>query len=548
MIDTSSSGSDGRRLEALEAAAASQPRDAATLMQLGVAYLEARRPEEAETAFRAAARLVRDSPGPGLGIAASLAARGRSADAVAQLRKLLQAFPSSADAWFNLGNFLRKDLQFDEAARCFRRVLALRPADEAACLNLGIALTLGGRFDEAEAALREFVALHGESADLLCNLGQALRYARRYDEAAQALRRAATLSAGHVGAAFNLALATSSLGDARSAEAMLRELLLREPAYAEAHAHLAELLLGTGRYAEGWSEYRWRDVHIEREAGRWTRQDPGAGPRSVADLRGAHVVVRDEQGLGDVLFFLRFADELARVATTVTLDVEPRLREIIGDRPQFGWSPPEGETLVEVLAGSLPAALGVTGTAPAFALAADPERVRRARGLLERAGPPPYVGATWEAGTRMRDSRKPGAELHKRVDPAALAGALAGLPGTVVSLQRNPAPDDLSRFRAALGRPAADLADANKDLPLLLAVLSSLDRYVGVSNTNMHLLAGLGRSAEVLVPVPPEWRWMRQGSESPWFPGFRVYREGADLSWTPALGRLKETLRSGLPQ
>jgi hypothetical protein len=69
-----------------------------------------------------------------------------------------------------------------------------------------------------------------------------------------------------------------------------------------------------------------------------------------------------------------------------------------------------------------------------------------------------------------------------------------------------------------------------------------LDEYVGVSNTNMHLRAGLGLSARILVPYPPEWRWMAEGDLSPWFPGFSVFRESPSRSVDEALLRVVETL------
>lgn len=80
----------------------------------------------------------------------------------------------------------------------------------------------------------------------------------------------------------------------------------------------------------------------------------------------------------------------------------------------------------------------------------------------------------------------------------------------------------------------------NDDLREALAALSVLDEYVGVSNTNMHLMAGLGRSARVLMPHPPEWRWLASGDESPWFPGFRIYRQLRNQSWKEALTRLQD--------
>jgi hypothetical protein len=87
----------------------------------------------------------------------------------------------------------------------------------------------------------------------------------------------------------------------------------------------------------------------------------------------------------------------------------------------------------------------------------------------------------------------------------------------------------------------------NEDLEEMLALLAALDEYLGVSNTNMHLRAGSGKTARVLVPWPAEWRWMAAGDASPWFPGFRVYRQQADGDWNAALTRLRGDLAAAAP-
>ena len=117
-------------------------------------------------------------------------------------------------------------------------------------------------------------------------------------------------------------------------------------------------------------------------------------------------------------------------------------------------------------------------------------------------------------------------------------------PGTVVVLQRLPGAEALAEFGRALGREFLDWSHLNDDLSDALAGLSLLDEYVGVSNTNMHLLAAIGKVARVLVPHPAEWRWMVAGDESPWFPGFRIYRQAHDRTWNAALARLSEDLRN----
>jgi hypothetical protein len=73
-------------------------------------------------------------------------------------------------------------------------------------------------------------------------------------------------------------------------------------------------------------------------------------------------------------------------------------------------------------------------------------------------------------------------------------------------------------------------------------VLSLVDEYVSVSNTNIHLLAGIGRGARVLVPFPPEWRWLRREDRSPWFPDFPVYRQPVSRDWTVPLAALRRDL------
>ena len=81
----------------------------------------------------------------------------------------------------------------------------------------------------------------------------------------------------------------------------------------------------------------------------------------------------------------------------------------------------------------------------------------------------------------------------------------------------------------------------------MLGLLAVIDEYVGVSNTNMHLRAGIGRTARVLVPWPAEWRWMAAGDTSPWFPGFRVHRQRQDGDWHEALTRLHDDLAAAAP-
>ena len=112
--------------------------------------------------------------------------------------------------------------------------------------------------------------------------------------------------------------------------------------------------------------------------------------------------------------------------------------------------------------------------------------------------------------------------------------------------QRNPDGGQTERLAALTGKTVHDASAVNADLEDMLALLSHLQEYVGVSNANMHLLAGLNGRARVLIPNPAEWRWMAQGRISPWFPRFTVYRQSTDLSWTEAVAQLRADLAAGV--
>jgi hypothetical protein len=166
---------------------------------------------------------------------------------------------------------------------------------------------------------------------------------------------------------------------------------------------------------------------------------------------------------------------------------------------------------------------------------------------LRAFGPPPYIGLTWGAGLTPEEQKAfPDRPIWvKRAPLTELGELLRGLRASVVILQRKPDARDVAAFGGALGRPALDASDCNDDLRDAVALLSLLDDYIGVSNTNMHLMAGLaGKRARVLVQSPPEWRWAMRGEKSPWFPAFELYRQGSDWSWNEALQRLRPDLES----
>jgi hypothetical protein len=179
---------------------------------------------------------------------------------------------------------------------------------------------------------------------------------------------------------------------------------------------------------------------------------------------------------------------------------------------------------------------------PTLRIAPLPDKLAEVRKHLATLGSPPYIGVTWRAGTAPEEQNSISWVLYKTIGVSTLAATLKRASGTVLVLQRKPIGGEIDAFSAALGRPAHDLSALNEDLESMLALLALIDDYVGVSNTNMHLRAAVGKTARVLIPAPAEWRWMQSGRSSPWFPGFSLYRQSLQGSWDSALRTLKRDL------
>lgn len=423
-----------------------------------------------------------------------------------------------------------------QAERAFRSALRLKPAYAEAHYNLARVLRLQGRLMEALAEYERAHAL--QPAALAIELGLVAMHSQlgRPDRALSVLRAAAGEMPDE-GRIPSLANTIAEIEGSEAAVAWLRALLVRQADSAAAHFALAQFLLGLGHWREGWSEYLWRPRGDLARRGR----RPAVFP---SRLDGMRVVLRAEYGIGDVLFFLRFAGELRVRGAVIALECPPqwaKMAPLLVDYITID-KPTAGDWCISVA--DLPSLLETDATPPAFALPVDDDECARARQVLARLGPPPYLGLTWRAGTArpLLTDVGPAREvsLFKDISPALLGGVARGWPGTVVSLQRRPRRAELQSVSAAAGAAVHDLGEATEDLRAAIGLLSQLDEYVAVSNTNVHLLAGLGRSARVLVPEMPEWRWMLGQGGSVWFPGFNVYRQAMNLEWP--LDRLREDL------
>jgi Flp pilus assembly protein TadD len=484
-------------------------------------------------------------------------AQGDHARAAQSLRRAVERAPQTASYWSNLSTVEAAKGDLDAAELASRRAIALAPDYARAHHNLGVVLAKRENYLGASASFAAALERMPDALDTLLQLAQAAaksgsgEVARRHAE--QACARAPNLAEAHIALGLaHLALddfgtaqqsfARATVLDPRSAEAWhneghalarlgrfvdaaerLERAMALDPVRRATHAELGLCLLARAEFARGWDAYRRGGV---------ARDEGGRFPASLA---GRRVIVTHDQGVGDDLFFLRFAPELRRRGAEVMLAADPRLDDLLA---RSGWTlgaSAEGERIVS---SDLPWRLGHDGTKTPPPLPLEVDRAHVADLAARWSSlPRPWLAVTWRAGLE-RPGRPP-----KSIAPEALGAAMNGVDGSVIVVQRTPREGELARFARGLGHEPVDATAMNDDLDMMLAAMALIDDYIAVSNTNLHLRSALARTTRVLVPMPPEWRWsVDDAGRAMWFPDCTLYRQSADRDWSTALATLRRDL------
>ena len=501
---------------------------------------------------------------------------GRWDAGVRQLRRVLEARPEFAEVWANVGYGLRELGRLDEARAALERAVELNPSLADAWNLLGLIEQAAGSHDSAHRWFTRAIELRPSLAAAWMNRANSDFALGNVARATEGHARAIALDPANAEARINAAYVNVAAGDHRQAIAQYREALRIKPGEARAHLGLAHqlymageggylehfrealrlgddsttahvltagALFASGRYDEAWREYGWRSPRQEYLAALAAKGLRYQLP-PLAQLGGRRVAIVGEQGLGDNVFFLRYAPALRAAGATLQYVGDPRLHALLlrtGTFDSVADRAPSRDQELAILAADVPLLFPGQAAAslpPPLPLRADEARLAAARDRLRALGPAPHVALTWRAG----EPKEGVLRLVKEIDPRRLGEALRGVRATWVSVQRAARSDELDAIGAGLGAAVHDLGAVNADLDDALALMAAVDDYVGVSNTNVHLRAGVASRARVLVPFPAEWRWNAPG-RSPWFPAFDVYPAGREAGWDASLARLAADLR-----
>jgi tetratricopeptide (TPR) repeat protein len=496
---------------------------------LGTVFLELKRWDEAAACFRRAVELEPDFADAffNLGIA-----HYESKDverAIAAYRRASELAPGRTDALYNLGLAHQETGHHAEALDCYRRALALRPDFVEALVNLGHAFQETGNRDAAETAWTRAVACRPDCADAHYNLGRLHHLQHRLPEAIRCYGETLRHRPAHPKACNNTGKAYQDLGQIESAVAWYRRALELEPDYAEARFNLATTQLLNGEFEEGWKNYEARWVKSD-----WQRFYPRRLLGPIWDggpLNGRTILVHSEQGLGDMLQFVRYLPLVKACGGRVVFETRAALIELFR-----GWdcidevrpiTPPDAEFALEfdvyVPLLSLPRLFhtelsSIPRRVPY--LGADPQRV--ATWAPRITGDGLRVGLVW-AGT---------ATDPRRATPLAWFAPWSSIPGLqLFGLQKGPAADLLECEGPPPGMTIVNLGPHMEDFADTAAAIDHLDLVVSIDTSVAHLAGAMGKPVYLLLPQPADWRWLERRTDSPWYPTMRLMRQETPGEW-----------------
>jgi tetratricopeptide (TPR) repeat protein/glycosyltransferase involved in cell wall biosynthesis len=415
--------------------------------------------------------------------------------------QVLQQDPHQLDALHLLGVIAHQKRQFEQAIAYYERVLAIAPYFAEAHANFSATLREQGHFTEAIAHCQQALALNPNFSNAHISLGLIYRQQGQVDQAIAAYNRALEANPDDIETHWNRALAWLLAGD----------------------------------FQQGFAEYEWR----------WRR--PHRQPRPFAqplwdgsDLQGQTILLHAEQGFGDTIQFIRYAALVEERGGQVIVECQAPLLQLLStvagiDQLVAQETPlPAFDVHTPLL--SLPRLFGTTvDTVPASV----PYLFPPAQSTVKLTAPASHlkVGLVW-SGSRTNQNNH-----HRSCAPHYFQPLLL-MPGVrFYSLQKDTSVAELAQLRAD-GAIVEDLSQQLQDFADTAAAIAELDLVITVDTSVAHLAGAMGKPVWVLLTFAPDWRWMIEREDSPWYPTMRLFRQQQSGDWAAVITRVQEALQT----
>ncbi len=503
-------------------------------------------------------------------------ADGRYEDAINAYHQAIIEQPGCAENLFYLGCAYHRSNQLERAILYYEKTLTIDNRLDAAHRNMGLAFYQAGDLDRAAVCYLRSLQLRPDSVDMLISLGAIYAQTGHRPEAEICYRKALHVDPSHESARYNLGNLYLGIGDLKSAAAQYRLFLAKNPQHTKAlcnlgrtqhrmgnldealrmydralslkpnqpvvHLNRGVALLLKGQWEEGWKEYEWRlkcddrqRIYPHRLSGsRWTGET----------FSGKTLLVHGEQGLGDAIQFARFLPMVKALGGRVVLETHAclmRLFDTLDGVDQCielsSQRPPQISYDLYIPLCSLAGLFGVTPFKPEPAqpyLHAEPEKSIQWRSRLPSGGY--HVGIVW-AGSDTYPERS------CSLKDFSLLSQLQGIHW--IGLQKGPAAMQADKTHCPPEFEIANWGEDFKDFSDTAAAVANLDLVISIDTSVAHLAGAMGKPVWLLLPKVPDWRWLLQGTGTPWYPTMRLFRQEQSGDWRAMVQEIGSKLKPG---
>jgi len=430
--------------------------------------------------------------------------------AEAPLRHVLAYDGQLVQARNNLGICLYESGRLQEARDCFEQVLRQAPNYDSARVNLANTLRILGDPQAACTQLRRVLSSQPTSAEVLNNLGAALQDKGDTEESCRVLQKALALAPESAQVRWNLALSQLKLGD----------------------------------YKDGWKNFesRWEGCNNLLNA----YDKPRALAWQGQSLQGKRLLLWAEQGFGDTLQFLRFAQDVASRGAVVIAEAQPELVALATSAPGITQVITRGQTLpaydMHCPLMSLPYLLGIDASSAVHRapyLFASTEKIDYWREKLTTFTNK-KIGLTWTGKSRLQQAELAAIDARRSIALAQFSPLLVLTGASFFSLQKD------GNVTSDVSHLLHDFSNEWKDFSDTAAFISNLDLVISVDTAVAHLAGALGKPVWMLNRYDSCWRWQNNANQSAWYSSLHEFRQTQAGHWAPVIAQLADELKKFL--
>ncbi|MBW1783332.1 MAG: tetratricopeptide repeat protein [Deltaproteobacteria bacterium] len=533
------SGRQEAAIDLITRAIAIDPGQAPFYTNLGNALTALSRLDEAIACYQKALQIAPHSAEACYNVGNAFRSQGKLEEAVKCYQKAVALAPDFPEAHTNLGHTWSAQDKFEEAVACYQRALDIRPDDSDAYNHLGMAFKGQGKWHDAASCYNMAIRLRPEDAAAYYNMGNLLHDQLKLTEALGWYQKAIQINHEYIDAYDNLGKTFRDLGMLDQATACHERSLQLDPDNAETRFDLATVRLLGGEFAEGWAGYewrfkrrKWRSVYpFRREMPRW----------DGAPFPGKRLFVHSEQGFGDSLQFVRYLPMVKERGGEVVFETVAPLMElfrnlkgidILVQGPADTSQPMDCDLYVPLL--SLPKIFETRlETIPSQVpyIFADPQKVLYWQDRLRYTGF--RVGLVWAGKATDRRRSCPLKELVP----------LLRIPGIeFIGLQKGAHAKEV--FSLPKEVAFANIGEAFEDFSDTAAAIEHLDLIVSIDTSVAHLAGAMGKPVWVMLLMSPDWRWLMDRRDSPWYPTMRLFRQSRPGDWEAPVRQMERELRA----